>query len=104
MRVDPSSAANIMSPMMDLPSTSWSPLRTVTFDLNLFVACTKSAAGRACNPRRFLTRKSFCITPPPPTSGSCDVCPEAVGSRPMDPQHRHRYGYPAHEIKNNKGG
>src|SRR5258708_25645313 len=64
-RFDPSPAASIINPMIDFPSTSWSPLRTFTFDLNLFVVCTNNAAGRAWSPKRFFTRKLFWVTPPP---------------------------------------
>src|SRR5207247_753367 len=50
---EPHSAASIITPMMLLPFTVSSSLRSSTADWNRFATLTSSAAGRACSPSGF---------------------------------------------------
>src|SRR5207248_249730 len=85
----PSSAASIIRPMMDLPSTSTSPLRTFTLDLKRCVVCTNKAAGRAWRPSLFWMVKSFSVI-------------QSKHSWPVDAEKGHGHRSDAHQIEKNE--
>src|SRR3989454_7312033 len=67
MSDEPHSAASIITPMMLLPFTARSSLRTSTAALNRFATFTNSAAGRACIPSglTIFAARSITATAPP---------------------------------------
>src|SRR5207247_1099404 len=97
---DPHSAASIITPMMLLPFTARSSLRTSTADLKRLASFTNSAAGRACTPRGFTILASRSIpaipTLPAPPAHAAPGRAAARSATPMSASPEVNGSHPAH--------